>query len=723
MTNSITDGLGAGSWILEQLSLQIPDVEMAAARRAWHEAGAAWPGEERRLWWKWLSEAAQSIGLQTRTIDCTADEALQMIRNGTQLITWREATAEEDAAEGVWLGARDCVKRRVQVMQANPLGSNATISLRQVRKLLSEFEQDGRIRCVVIRNDTSAHIDSDHGVHMHPFNRLVALLRPEWTDIWMVLVFALVVGVLMLATPLAIESLVNTVAFGRLMQPVVVLAIILLTFLGFSAALRALQTYVAEIVQRRLFARVAGDLAFRLPRVQAEATDGVYLPELTNRFFDIVSVQKIAAALLLDGVGLVMSALIGMAVLAFYHPWLLGFDIVMMAVIAFIIFVLGRGAINSAIKESKNKYYMASWLEDISRCPTAFRSSGGPDLALERADRLVHQYLEARRKHFAILMRQIVFALGLQAVASTVLLGLGGWLVISGQLTLGQLVAAELIVTVIVGAFAKLGKHMEGFYDLLASVDKLGHLFDLPTERCDGILQMSAVGPAAIWSEGLAYKKEQRRNLIGPVSFTLEAGGSLAVLGGSGSGKSTFMDLLYGLRKPSSGHLTIDGYNPLDLRSDVLREHVAMARRGEVFDGTLEENVHMHRSDVTSADVRHALEQIGLYDQVLRLPKGFDARLNGSGEPLSGTQQDLLCIARAIAGRPRLLLIDSILDGLSDDELEHALVSLLAPGRPWTLILATGRRSVAERCDSIISLSRPTPRLTFSGAVPSEKNL
>ena len=92
--------------------------------------------------------------------------------------------------------------------------------------------------------------------------------------------------------------------------------------------------------------------------------------------------------------------------------------------------------------------------------------------------------------HFRILMRQILFALGLQAVAATALLGLGGWLVIRGELTLGQLVAAELIVAAIVGSFAKLGKHLENFYDLLASVEKLGHLFDLPTEPHDKLFHL-----------------------------------------------------------------------------------------------------------------------------------------------------------------------------------------------------------------------------------------
>ncbi|MEZ6133035.1 MAG: ATP-binding cassette domain-containing protein [Planctomycetaceae bacterium] len=700
MSSPSSDRLVAGSWILEQLSLQLPDVEMAAARRAWHEAEAAWPGEERQLWWRWLTEAARSIGLKSQTVDCTSAEVVDLVRNGTQVIM---SSPTED---GVWLGLSMGRSKRIGAMETRPNGHTSWISLRQLKRKLQEFEQDGRIRCVVIRNDL------DTGMHeavgMSPLSRLQALLSPEWSDIWIVIVFAFVVGLLTLATPIAVESLVNTVAFGRFMQPVVVLSLILLTFLAFSAAIRALQTYVAEIVQRRLFARVSGDLAYRLPRTRTAAVDSIYLPELTNRFFEIVTLQKICAQLLLDGVGLVLSAIIGMAVLAFYHPWLLGFDIVMMAIIAFIIFVLGRGAVASAIKESKNKYNMAAWLEDISRCPTTFRTSGGTDLALERADRLVHEYLEARGKHFRILMRQVIFALGLQAVASTVLLGLGGWLVIRGELSLGQLVAAELIVTVIVGAFAKLGKHLESFYDLMASVDKLGALFDLKTEHRDGILELNATGPAHVVLESVAYRIQAGRSLKAPVSLDIPPRTSMAILGGAGSGKSTLLDLMYGLRSPQAGRLTIDGFNPQDLRSDVLRRQVACVHGAEIFHGSLEENVHLHRSTVTSADVRHALEDVGLYDDVLQLSHGFDTKLLGNGVPLSGTQQELLCIARAIAGRPQLLLLDGILDGLPDDALERVISSLLSKDRNWTLVIATGRKSIADRCDQQLHLNGPT---------------
>lgn len=696
---SVADTMVAGSWILEQLTLQIPDVEMAAGRRAWHEAESAWPGEEKRLWWKWLTEAVQSIGLRTKTIDCTIAEAVKLVRNGAQIVTNREDV------EGCWLSARMLSSHRVELLETKEVGQKKTVSFGHLRRALQPFLQDGRIRCVVIRGDLKATVSEGHGHGMKPFARLQALMKPEWSDIWIIIVFAFIVGLLMLATPIAVEALVNTVAFGRFIQPVFVLALILLTFLVFSAAMRALQTYVAELVQRRLFARVAGDLAFRLPRATTESTDGLYLPELANRFFDIVTVQKVAAQLLLDGLGLILSAVIGMAVLAFYHPWLLGLDLVMMSVIAFIIVVLGRGAVDSAIKESKHKYYMASWLEDISRCPTAFRTSGGSDLALERTDRLVHEYLEARQKHFRILMRQILFSLGLQALASTALLGIGGWLVIDGQLTLGQLVAAELIVTVVVGAFAKLGKHMESFYDLLAAVDKLGVLFDLPTERHDGIMEMNAAGPALLQLEGVDHKKNvDRSRLHNPLTFTVKPGESTAILGSSGSGKSTLLDLIYGLRFPTAGHVTVDGFDPQDVRTDVFRHHVSLVRKSEIFHGSLEENIHMHRASVTSADVRQALEQVGLYGRLLRLPEGFDTRLTGDGAPLSGTQRDLLCLARGMAGKPRLLLVDGLLDALSDAELDVALDSLLHPDRPWTLVIATGRQSIASRCDQTIKV-------------------
>ena len=690
--------------ILDRFTRDNPTYERNAAKRALAEVVRAWPGEVRRLWWKWFAEASSSLGLRTKTLDCSLDEACDLAQNHAQIICRRQ----DESGQGQWLAVLAKGRSRYEVLLADEQETVKRMSARALRKTLAQFVVEGQVRCVVMQSADS-RIAPDPGVvgqNFSPLERLWRLLAPEASDIGIVAIFAFVVSLLMLASPIAVEALVNTVAFGRFLQPILILAVILLIFLGFQGAMRALQTYVVEIVQRRLFARVAGDLAYRLPRTDIESTDGHYAPELVNRFFDVVGVQKVVAQLLLDGVGLVLGTLIGMAVLGFYHPWLLGFDLFLLGSIALIIFILGRGAVASAIKESKHKYYMAGWLEDIARCPAAFRNGGGAEFALERADRLTHEYLTARRKHFGIVMRQVLFALGLQAVASTVLLGLGGWLVVTGELTLGQLVAAELIVTVIVGSFAKFGKHMESFYDLMASVDKLSVLFDLRMERQDGMLTIDRSHPVSLALHAVSYAWPGQTAVLRSVDAELSEGARAAVLGPAGSGKSTLLDLIHGLRGPSSGHLTIDGFEPRDLRPDILRERVALARGGEAFHATIAENVHMHRQDITAADVRDTLDGLGLLTPVLRFKNGCDTSLASDGAPLSESQRRLLAIARAAVGRPGLLLIDGALDVLGGEDLERALDYLTAPERAWTLMVATSREDIAARLPYRIELGQ-----------------
>ena len=555
-----------------------------------------------------------------------------------------------------------------------------------------------------------------HAFHDRPIARLIAILRPEWSDIWVVGVFAFFAGVLSLATPIAVESLVNIVAFGRLIQPLVILSLMLFGFLVFASLMKALQTFVVEVIQRRLFARVAADLAYRFPRVRSESLDGHYGPELANRFFDIVTLQKVVAQLLLDGLAIVLATVVGMAVLAFYHPWLLGFDVLLLALIVGGVLILGRGAIAYGIDESKQKYRLAAWLEDLLRCPISFKSAGAPEFALDRANQMTADYIGARRRHFRVLFRQLIFILGLQAVAGTVLLGFGGWLVIQGQLTLGQLVAAELIVATILSSLAKLGKHIEGFYDVIASVDKLGHLFDLDMEPHDGELAIRD-------GEGVRVRvTDVKHRLGGPAlqrgfSLALEAGDNVALIDSSGAGSTLLFDMLYGMREPESGHVEVEHVDPRDLRRDILRQVVALARDVEIFEGTIVDNIRVGRADVSMSGVRAALFAVGLLDDLLRLPDGLDTKINASGGDLLPTQQRLLMLARAIAARPRLLLIDGLLDALADAQLVQISSMLLDQQHGWTLIVATNRQDVADQFATVIPVD-PNPITSAAALLP-----
>jgi putative ABC transport system ATP-binding protein len=678
------------------------------AARALNEAEDTIPGEDWASWSRRLVEVGEALQLRIRSFDASVTDAAIYLQQGAPMATCVMTTT----GELHWIVFDKAKGRRFRKASSEAGAAQEWVSRSEVRRLLQLSGKSETCRWVIGQAAYSCGgVAGETGTtDQTPIRRLLQFIRPEKKDLWVVVIFSLIVGVLTLATPIAVEALVNTVAFGQFLQPVVVLALMLFVFLGFAAAMRALITFVVEILQRRLFIRVVEDLAFRFPRVQSSALNPHTGPELANRFFDVVTVQKTTSALLLDGITIVLQTVIGMAVLAFYHPFLLGFDIVLLASIAFTTFVLGRGAVRTAISESKAKYKIAAWLEELPRHPTAFKFHGGQRLAAERADQLAVDWLDYRRKHFRILMRQILFALGLQAIAATVLLGLGGWLVIIGELTLGQLVAAELIVTVIVGSFAKLGKHLESFYDLLASVDKLGVLFDLPVEPHDRLLHGHSDRPAMLVARELNYHSPEG-GLAQPVNLDIKSGEKVAILGSTRAGKSLLLELITGMKSPTSGQILLDNIDLRELRPDSLREHLSLASDLEIFNGTLNENVHLGRTHISGRDVRDALESVGLLDDILQLPEGLNTKLQTGGFPLSESQSALLMVARAIVGRPRLLLVDGTLDRLDDDARDHLIQHLTDAKAPWTLVLATRQLQIADQCERVITLPHAPSRI------------
>jgi ABC-type bacteriocin/lantibiotic exporter with double-glycine peptidase domain len=460
------------------------------------------------------------------------------------------------------------------------------------------------------------------------------------------------------------------------------------------------------MIQRRVFARVAADLAYRLPRVRAEAFDAEHGPERVNRFFDVLTVQKVGGLLLLDGITVVLQAAFGLLILAFYHPYMLTFDVVLLIVLTFIVFQLGRGAIRTSIRESRAKYAVAGALQEMARADVAFKTGRAPEFAIERADRLTRSYLLARRDHFHILMRQIIFALGTQAVATAALLGLGGWLVIERQLTLGQLVAAELVVATVVGSFTKLGKHLEGWYDLMAAVEKLGHLVDLPLERHGGEAPLFDGAGIAIALRDVSYSYDEHHDALQGLSLEIAAGEHVAIVGPSGSGRSTLAQLLYGLRAPSRGSVTYDGLNLSDLDLEAVRDHVALVHDIDVVEDSILDNVRMGRHGVTLRAVYQALEAVRLSEEVARLPHGLHTRLSASGSPLSRGQARRLMLARALAGKPKVVILDEALDGLELDARGAVLDSFFAAQAGFTLVVITSSPEVAARCGRTIAVVR-----------------
>jgi putative ABC transport system ATP-binding protein len=666
----------------------------------------------------WLKLAADSARVNLEIVEASSEELAEWLRWDEPLLTAVDAVDEGGRRWTRWIVVRRGARgASVRTRGAHEEDAQRELELEELVRLVG-FEGARRQRWLKARLGQLGHADEETAPGAAPaqephdapgpppFRRLIQLVQPDRGDVLAVVTFAVAIGVLSLATPLAVQALVNFVALGGALPPLIVVALLLFLGLSFAALLGGVQTWVVEMLQRRLFVRVLSDLTARLPRVAVSVHDSHYAPELVNRFLDVTQIQKLGAFLLLDGLALLLSVVVGLVVLAFYHPLLLAFDILLLGSIALIVFGPVKQGIRSAKAESSAKYEVVAWLEEIARNALLYKSSGALRFVFERSDRLVRQYLERRSEHFRIVFRQYIGSYVLQILASTALLGVGGLLVMQNTLTLGQLVAAELIVTLVVSSVAKLGKHLESFYDLMAATDKVGKLLDLPVEPMGGEHHLLAPGGRGMELElrDLAWAASSSSTVLQGIRLHAPSGARVGLCGPSASGKSSLLQLMWGLRRPTRGAIRVDGRDLRTLSLESLRRAATLVDHVELFEGTIRENVRLTRASVTDDDVHEALRAVGLLDEVELFPQGIDTTITAHGRPLSGSQIVRLQIARAIAGRPRLLLVTDFFGDLSKEARESLLAALFDPGAPWTLVIATNEPEVLDRCDSVLSL-------------------
>lgn len=666
-------------------------------------------------WQQTLDGQCEPLGLRTRRVLWSVREAFGAASRGCAFVSVR--TSEGGGRPELF--AVDRSSRR-EVRISFEMGESETFDLSGLATFLGGVDFDTPRSWLVVERRHPAsdelprspsHVaEAGHGDHTGPppLARLLTLIRPERSDLWAIIAFAAAIGGLSLATPIAVQQLVNSIAFGGLVQPVVVLALLLLVVLGLSALMSLVQTFVIELIQQRIFVRVVVDVAERIPRVSIRAFDRRYGPELVNRIFEVVTVQKSLSSLLLEGSAALLQIAVGLLILSFYHPWMLAFSAILIAGIVLVVVVMGKRAVPTAIAESRAKYDVFGWLEELSRHPTTFRDADQRSFAHSHVDTLATAWISARRAHFGILLRQHGGTLALQVLASAALLALGGMLVVRGQLTLGQLVASELIITVVVSTVAKLGKQLERFYDLLAAADKLSLLFDLPLERDGGddLVRVPRAATVDLVGVHFGYGMEP---VFRQLDLRVEAGERLALTGPSGSGKSSLLDLLFGLREPSAGYVAIDGRDYRELSIESIREVVALVRGLETFAGTIRENLRVGRHGFDDAEMMRTLDAVGLLEEIRQMPQGLDTPLSTDGRPLSQVHLTRLMIARAVLTKPRLLLVDRVLEDFDQAARERIGDLLFAPDVPWTAVVVSDREDVLARCTRRLDLCRAVP--------------
>lgn len=537
-----------------------------------------------------------------------------------------------------------------------------------------------------------------------PITRLINFLKLEKQDLKILPVLIFGYGLISIATPVSVQALVNIVTMGSVLQPLFIVSLILFLLLLLSGALYIFESYIVELIQRRIFIRTATQASINTRNIDITLHDSENPVELLNRFFDVIVLQKSAATLLTVGLTSLLQVVIGSLILLFYSSLFSIFIFVILALLIFVTRSLGRHATETAIKESKLKFEMASWLQTVVKNKVIFKFYKGEQRVAKLTNSIMGHYLLSRSMHFGILQWQNMSAALIYAAGGTGLLALGGSLVIKGEINLGQFVAAELIIFGVLTGIVRLVSYLEYFYDLLAALDKVGVIEDLPIEK-NGSQMIEKTDFNSLKVINLEYQYNDFVKPLNKINFELSTGQSLAVLGNPGTGKTTLTKAIAKLIIPDAGNIKVGELDLRQVENNAYRNLIGLATNVEITPVSIYENISLGR-DISTQQINNMIDELGITKEFSRFPEGTNTIINESGSPLSGNQLKRLMIARAVVGDPHLILIDGLLDDLNDNELKSAIHMLRQHQQERMLIITTRFESIAKHFDKTLDLNK-----------------
>ncbi len=588
-------------------------------------------------------------------------------------------------------------------------GSEGTVSLLHIEGETPHFLDNERQSSAGpgIRSAEYIHDPHDHRENIdETFASLLSLLGDEGRDLITVAVYAAMVAIFSLTVPLASQGIIDSVSLGTFTNQIVVLCVAITVGLLLYGGFDILKYYTVDMLQRRLFASTSMEMAYRLPLMKRSELEGEYGPALVNRFFDVVSMQKSLTKILLDGLVYALIALVSLVLLTIYSSFFLIVGLMAVLFTPVLIWGLGRRGLRTSIEQSSFKYATAHWLEDLARCHQSFKLNGSPSYVHARTDRLASDYVRARGNHFRIFGRQLAAAAAFRAIIVGLALGIGGYLVTQGSITLGQFVAAELLIVYLTNNGFNLVKLFSSGYDLLTAISKILHVTEKPLEEVGGEEVPSGSGPASLSMSGVTVGYGKEPPALNDVSFDVAPGGHLCVVGDSGAGKTTLTQALVRVHDPDQGQITFDGHDIARLDPQAYRSVVGLAlSNDELFKGTVEENITMGRS-LSYADVEKALHLACLDDAILELPDGLQTPITSAGLGLPQGMVRRIMIARAVVGEPRLLILDEPFNGI-EDPVKQSLADRLYGHDAWTIVSAADDNPTAvRRADQVLVLEQ-----------------
>ena len=534
---------------------------------------------------------------------------------------------------------------------------------------------------------------------------LGSFLSQERSIIFPVFTYAIAVGLFSLIIPLTVQELVNTFAFSVSPVMVVTLVGMMAGILFFVGIFKVLQFYASDMMERRVFVRMVLYLARVLPQFKEITFRSNYI----NRFFETVLLQRAVSNFFVDLINVVVGGLIGMILLVLYHPFFIIFDIALVVSIL-IIAILGKGGLRKTIYLSEAKYDVLHWFQGVGENLFQFKATNCADFILHNANKLAADYVEARKSRFSVLVRQYMGSIFLQVILHTTLLGTAGWLLSKDQLTLGQLVAAEVVIAGLLLNMHSVVKRFYVIYYFFTSLVELDHLFSLPKDKTsEGLgFTIPKSDPRGLNLKYIRLNGEGgSKAASNKTGFETHSGEKLALICPTETERHHLAKTLAGLEEHSKSFVSYNGVDLKNLSSNQIgsQRGILFGRRFTLFEGTIAENITMGRPDIKSKDILWALTVTELDKDLQSMALGLETLVLDGGNALNSSQRLRVLLARAIVTRPSLLILDGALHEIPEKIRGPLLKRLNSNDCPWTLIIVTTDRNIKNNVERCLSLN------------------
>jgi ATP-binding cassette subfamily B protein len=508
-----------------------------------------------------------------------------------------------------------------------------------------------------------------------------------------------------LANPLVIQLIIDKVIVQNSISTLNILGVLLLAVGVFEAVLTTLRTYLFVDTTNRIDMSLGSQIIDHLLRLPLRYFDKRPVGELSTRINELENIRQFLTGTALTVVLDALFSVVYIVVMLFYS-WqltLVGLGTIPLFVVVTLVAAptVSRQLRTKAERNAETQSYLVEVMSGI-------QTVKAQNIELRSRFSWQKKYAKFVAAGFKTVLTSTLAnstSQFLSKLSSLLVLWVGAYLVLKGELTLGELIAFRIISSYVTTPILRLAQIWQNFQETGLSLERLSDIVDTPQEaEIDrNNIPLPAVN-GAVKYENVSFRFAASGPLqLSNVSVEFAPGKFVGIVGQSGSGKSTMMKLLLRLYDAESGRILVDGYDIAKVELYSLRRQIGVVPQDTLlFDGTVQENIALTNPDATTEEIIEAAQIAVAHEFIMTLPNGYNTRVGERGSALSGGQRQRIAIARSVLQRPKILVLDEATSALDYPTERQICLNLARAFKGNTVFFITHRLNTVSNADTIV---------------------